>query len=137
MDDSDIPPGFEPWPFNEGGFLHHNGPVYRRFDNGFVLGFRVLPRHANRAGICHGGMLSFVADMLLIGGAKTALGIEGFTATVNLACDFVDQAPVGAWIEGRMEVVRATGSLIFGEGRLTDQGRVVLRMNGILRRPSR
>lgn len=138
MDEAAAPPGFAPWPAAEAGFLRHNGPIYRRHgDDGFVLGFRVLPRHANMAGTCHGGMLSFLADMLLIGGSKAALGHEGFTATISLACDFVDTAPVGAWLEGRMQVVRVTGSLIFGEGRLTHEGRAVLRVNGILRRPSR
>lgn len=39
--------------------------------------------------------------------------------------------------EGRAQVVRATGSLIFAEGRLTIGEQPVLRANGILRRPTR
>lgn len=132
-----IPPGFEPWPTSGAGFLAQNGPVHRRFEGGFTLGFRVLPRHCNLAGTCHGGMLSLLADLLLIGGSKAALGLEDFVTTISLNCDFVDAAPQGSWLEGRMEVVRATRTLIFGEGRLLLDQRPVLRVNGILRRPAK
>jgi acyl-coenzyme A thioesterase PaaI-like protein len=81
-------------------------------------------------------MLSFLADMLLIGGSHAALDYRDFTVTVSLHCDYLDAAPLGAWLEGRMEVVRATGSMIFAEGRLTIEGRPILRTSGILRRPT-
>jgi len=137
MTDDGVPFGFEPWPSRNGqDFLAHNGPVYRRVEDGFTLGFRVLPRHCNAGGTCHGGMLSFLADMLLIGGSKAALGYQGFTSTISLQCDFLEAVQPGSWLEGRMEVARATTSLIFAEGRLTCEGRPVLRTNGILRRPS-
>jgi uncharacterized protein (TIGR00369 family) len=132
-----IPPGFEPWPSRAGDdFLSHNGPLYRSREGDFVLGFRVLKRHCNPGGTCHGGMLSFLADMLLIGGSHAALDYRDFTVTVSLHCDYLDAAPLGAWLEGRMEVVRATGSMIFAEGRLTSDGRPILRTSGILRRPT-
>ncbi|MGG5822108.1 PaaI family thioesterase [Falsiroseomonas sp. HW251] len=132
-----MPPGFEPWPSRAGDdFLSHNGPLYRRFEGGFTLGFRVEKRHCNPGGTCHGGMLSFLADMLLIGGSHAALNFHDFTRTISLHCDYLDAAPMGAWLEGRMEVVRATRTLIFGEGRLTIAGKPVLRVDGILRRPT-
>jgi uncharacterized protein (TIGR00369 family) len=137
MEIADPPPGFEAWPAREGGFLAQNGPVYRRLEGGFTLGFRVLPRHCNNGDSCHGGMLSLLADILLIGGSKAVLGYQGFTVTISLACDFVAAAPLGSWLEGRAQVVRATGSLIFAEGRLTIGEQSVLRANGILRRPTR
>jgi uncharacterized protein (TIGR00369 family) len=132
-----VPPGFEQWPSRSGqDFLAHNGPLYRSFTDAFTLGFSVLTRHCNPGGTCHGGMLSFLADMLLIGGSKAALDYAEFTTTISLHCDFLDAVPVGSWLEGRMQVVRVTGSLIFGEGRLTCDGRPVLRFSGILRRPT-
>jgi uncharacterized protein (TIGR00369 family) len=132
-----IPAGFAPWPSRDGDdFFSHNGPLYRRLEGGFTLGFRVLPRHCNPGGTCHGGMLSFLADMLLIGGSHAALDYRDFTVTISLHCDFLDAAPRGAWLEGRMEVVRATGSMIFAEGRITCEGRPILRASGILRRPT-
>jgi acyl-coenzyme A thioesterase PaaI-like protein len=137
MTAQEIPPGFEPWPSRNGqDFLAHNGPLYRRVEDGFTLGFRVLPQHCNPGGTCHGGMLSFLADMLLIGGSKAALGYADFTTTISLHSDFLEAVPVGSWLEGRMQVSRATGSLIFSEGRLTCDGRPVLRVSGILRRPT-
>jgi uncharacterized protein (TIGR00369 family) len=139
MEGDAVPEGFEPWRPHPGpGFFPHNGPVYVRHGEGpFALGFRVLARHCNGVGTCHGGMLSFLADMLLIGGSKAELGIEGFITTISLHCDFVGAAPEGSWLEGHATVVRATGSLIFAEGRLLNEGKAVLRTNGILKRPGR
>ena len=137
MTEDSVPQGFEPWPSRTGhDFLAHNGPVYRRLVGGFTLGFRVLPRHCNAGGTCHGGTLSFLADMLLIGGSKAVLGYREFTSTISLQCDFLDAVQPGSWVEGRMEIARATGSLIFAEGRLTCDGKPVLRTSGILRRPT-
>jgi len=71
-----IPPDFKE--INVGGlFISHNGPLYATLRNKqFVMGMLIEQRHCNPHGICHGGMLSTFADMLLPYGAMYDLGIE-------------------------------------------------------------
>jgi acyl-coenzyme A thioesterase 13 len=60
------PEGFEPL-FRSSPFLDHNGPFfYRRTEDGaFVIGLRILPKHANARGGAHGGLLMTLCDIAL------------------------------------------------------------------------
>ena len=132
--DSTIPDGFRRVELAPNPFLEAVGPLYARFADGeFVLGFLVETRHCNPAGSCHGGMMSTLADMLLILGANAQAHLNRYLATVNLSTDFVAPAPAGAWLEGRMQVVRVTRSLVFAQGTITRNGEAVLRTSGILK----
>jgi acyl-coenzyme A thioesterase PaaI-like protein len=55
------------------------------------------------------------------------------TPTINLTCDFLAPAPLGAWVEGRGELVRATRNLLFAQGHATADGALALRANGIFK----
>jgi acyl-coenzyme A thioesterase PaaI-like protein len=76
-------------------------------------------------------MLTTLADMLLVLGASAQTGLSRYMITVNLSCDFIAPAPAGAWIEGRLQVLRSTRSLVFCQGRLDADGALVLRLSGI------
>jgi uncharacterized protein (TIGR00369 family) len=129
-----IPEGFRRVELAPNPFLEHVGPLYARFANGeFVLGFRVEQDHCNPAGTCHGGMMSTLADMLLILGANAQADLRRYLTTVSLNTDFVGPAPLGAWLEGRMQVVRVTRSLVFAQGTMTCGGEAVMRTSGILK----
>ena len=60
------PPGFEPL-FRTSPFLDTVGPLFYRKepDGGFVVGLRVLPKHANTRGNAHGGLLLTLIDVAL------------------------------------------------------------------------
>jgi acyl-coenzyme A thioesterase PaaI-like protein len=74
------------------------------------------------------------ADMLLpIASRFQAKTDMGFLPTVNLACDFMAPARLGAWVEGRAEVARMTRNLLFAQGLATADGEPCLRANGIFR----
>lgn len=131
-----IPEGFARLALRSAGFIDANGPLYGRLMDGcFVMGIRIEPRHCNPNGTCHGGMLAALADMLLAMGSNLQADLSSFLLTVSISCDYLDVAPVGAWLEGRVEVLRVTRTLVFSQGMLTTEGVPVLRTNGILRRP--
>lgn len=126
-----IPDGFVALRLPANPFIEACGPLYGRRDgDGLMLGLRVERRHCNPGGSCHGGMLGTLADMLLVLGASARAGGR-YALTVSLNCDFIAPAPEGAWIDGRLQVLRATRSLIFCQGTLAVDGEPVLRLSGI------
>jgi uncharacterized protein (TIGR00369 family) len=99
------------------------------------LGFRVEPRHTNPVGICHGGMMATFCDMLMpisIHRKSKEVGMR-FLPTINLQIDYLAPAPLGAWVEGEAEVLKVTRSLIFGQGLVTADGVVAVRVSGIFK----
>ncbi len=50
-----------------------------------------------------------------------------------MSCDYLAPAPLGAWVEGRAEVVRITRNLLFAQGLATADGEPCLRANGIFK----
>lgn len=60
------PEGYEPILSNS-PFGWGNGPIFERTlkEGGWVRGFRVAEKHANVAGMCHGGMLMTFADIFV------------------------------------------------------------------------
>ena len=117
------------------GFLDSNGPLYARWaENRLTLGFRVGLRHCNPGNVCHGGMLATFADMLLPIASRLQSGIElGFLPTVNLVCDFLAPARLGAWVEGRADAMTITRNLLFAQGVACADGTFCLRASGIFK----
>lgn len=132
----DPPPGFRRAAGLCGPFIERAGPLYGRLaEQELVLGFRVLRRHTNPLDCAHGGMLASLADMLLAAG--TMYREEGWgrvLPTVSLQLDYLAPARRGAWVEGRMQVLKATGSLVFAQGLVSADGEPALRASGVLRR---
>ncbi len=132
-----VPPGFTRLTLPPAGFIDANGPLYGRLEDGrLVMGIRIEARHCNAVGTCHGGMLTMLADMLLAMGSNLQANLSSFLMTVSLNCDFLDVAPLGAWVEGRLEVLRITRTLVFSQGVLAIGERPVLRANAVLKRPA-
>lgn len=131
---TDIPDGFAPFKLNF-GFLEANGPLYGKWvDDRLLLGFRVELRHCNPGRVCHGGMLATFGDMLLPIAARFQSKADmGFLPTVNLSCDYLAPAPLGAWVEGRADALKITKNLLFAQGIATANGVPVLRANGIFK----
>ncbi len=130
-----VPEGFLPRPVS-GGFLKAIGPIYvKREDGRSIFGLLVEEQHCNGKDMCHGGMLATLADVVLgIGGMEQA-GVSGFFITVSLTNDFLAPAPLGAWIEARVELLRATRTTMFVQGIFTVEGEPVLRSSGVFRLP--
>jgi uncharacterized protein (TIGR00369 family) len=134
-DSPDIPEGFHARRFGE-GFIGVNGPLYvRRTENGLQLGFRVERRHCNPMGICHGGMMATFCDMLLPISAHVLSKEVGnrFLPTINLQIDYLAASPLGAWVQGEAQLLRATRSLVFMQGLVDADGSPVARVSGIFK----
>jgi len=132
---ANIPEGFRPFAFNF-GFIENAGPLYGKWDGtNMLMGFRVEMRHCNPGQVAHGGMLATFADMLLPMASRFQSKIDmGFVPTINLTCDYLSPAKLGAWVEGRAEPVRITKGLIFAQGVATADGEPCLRSNGVFKR---
>lgn len=131
-----VPAGFVELPFGKGEhFLSLTGPLWGKRDgNKLVLGFRVMQRHCNIGGICHGGMLMTFADMQLGLGARFDSEDEfGFMPTVSMTADFLAPAPLGAWVEGRTDLLRSTRNFIFVQCIVTSNGAPAVRSSGIMK----
>ncbi len=134
MTDTSIPPDFSPIKMRANPFIDPLGPLYGKWEgDSIVLGLRIETRHCNPGGICHGGMLMTLADMLLIFNSNAQSGIRQFMLTVNLTGDFVGPAPEGSWVEGRATMLRASRNMVFTNGLITADGNDVMRVNGIFK----
>ena len=130
----EIPEGFAPLAIAM-GFLESNGPLYARWtDDRLTLGFRVGRRHCNPGNVCHGGMLATFADMLLPIASRLQSRVEmGFLPTINLVCDYLAPAPLGAWVEGQADAVTITRNFLFAQALATADGNPCLRASGIFK----
>lgn len=128
------PEGFEPFS-GQTGFIGNNGPLYaRRGENRFDLGFWVEPQHCHPMGGCHGGWLASFADVQLAAVSYAHGGPERtHFATMNLSIDYLAAAPLGAWVEGRAEVLRVSRNAVFAQMTATADGRTCLRASGIFK----
>ncbi|MBS0335446.1 MAG: PaaI family thioesterase [Proteobacteria bacterium] len=131
----DIPAGFKALDLPTNAFLNANGPVYVKMEGEhLVLGLRVEERHCSSIGLCHGGMLLTLADLVLTIGVNVQARLSRFLPTVSVTCDFIGAAPRGAWLQARVEVLRTTRNLAFGQGLLSlPDGTPVARISGILK----
>ena len=129
------PAGFHPW---EPDLFYYGtiGPLFlqNRGDK-VVFGFRCGEKHVNAARMCHGGMLFTLMDINLGFNANIQTGRPGFMVTVNMTSDFLAPVQQGQWVEAHGDVVKATRSLVFMEGRLYADGELSLRANAVMKAP--
>lgn len=128
----DVPPHYEPLR-GDVGFSELAGPLYvRKPKDGQTLAwaFRAEPKHLNRGGVVHGGMLMTFADHMLGSVVYFAAGKKP-CSTIQLDVSFVAPGRPGDWIECSGEVVRTTSSLIFVRGQVTAGDRTLADCKGI------
>jgi len=124
--------GWRTW--TRDNFETHNGPFWHRIDeNGEVqCVFGVEKKHLNGSGNVHGGAFMSFADYCLFAMAASVLQASG--VTVSFACEFLDAAREGELVEGRGEITRAGGSLIFLRGTLKSGERTLFTYSGTIKR---
>lgn len=130
-----VPEGFAAVPMG-GEFIAANGPLYvRKLGAIAQLGFRVEARHTNPAGICHGGMMATFCDMLLpiCAHHQSAEVARRFLPTISLQVDYLAPTPLGAWVQGEAQVLRATRSVVFIQGLVTADDTPVARASGVFK----
>jgi len=135
-DNQQITPGFVPLGMKPNPYVDSLGPLYGKQNqagSGITVGMPVELRHCNPGNTCHGGMICTLADMLLLLNANVQSGIHRYMLTVNLSCDFLGPAPLGSWLYGTAEVLRASKNMIFANGIIRTDEQVVARVNGIFK----
>jgi uncharacterized protein (TIGR00369 family) len=107
------------------------GPIFRREDGGHLrFGFIVAPKHLNRAGNLHGGMLMTVADQAMAMTARAATGGKPH-ATIGLNIQFIGVVRLGEFVEVHPEVARTSRSVVFMQAKMFVGERLVVTTNGI------
>lgn len=87
-------------------------------------------KQLNGGGALHGGCLMTMADNML--GATAHEAIEGkMAATVTLNTDFLAAGSLDGPVFGQARITRATRSLIFVSGELSQNDRVLMSASGI------
>jgi acyl-coenzyme A thioesterase 13 len=96
-------------------------------------GFEPTPSHLNGGGTVHGGALMSFADFALFAIAHNDLaGAKAVTVAFN--CEFLAPGGLGAMIEAKGEVLRATRSLVFVRGLMMQEARTLLAFSGALKK---
>ena len=132
-----VPAGFREFKFEALSFNQMVGPLYiKRDGDSAVMGFRIEQRHCNPAGVAHGGMLMTFADMCAGLGTSLQARIEKFLPTINMTVDFVAPGPLGAWVEGRTEVIRVARTMAFANVMLRVEGEPIMRASAVMKIPS-
>ena len=110
------------------GFDVHMGNIYlKQVGEKKVLGFRVRECHLNKAGTCHGGVLTYLADMQLVPLEDQISSNNFHFPTKNLDIDFIAPVPRDAWIEIEADLVRETKGTLYSHAVMKVDGRIVVR----------
>ncbi len=129
------PPGFEPL-FRTSPFLDTAGPFFYRKerDGGFVVGVRILRKHANSRGSAHGGLLLTLIDVAL--GYRAALSEKppAPLITASVCADFAGAPKVGDWVEAHVDVQKVGGRLAFANAFLVVDGERLVRASAVFAR---
>lgn len=109
------------------------GPFFwrERPDGGHHFVCKAEPRHCNRHGIVHGGLMMTMIDLTMIVSAKEAPNEQ--IVTVSMNSEFVAAGQDGDLIEAESEVVRRTRSLAFTRGRVHVGDRTLLTASAVLK----
>lgn len=134
---ADSAASFDPTAHGWEAILNHTafgdlvGPIWHRHDGGkHRFAFVVAPKHLNRAGNLHGGMLMTLADQSMAMTARAATNVKRH-ATIELNTQFIGGVRLGDFVEAHPEVVRATRSVVFMAVKMFVGDRVVVTANGI------
>lgn len=125
--------GWRYWPADS--YEVHAGPFYyqREGDGRVRTAFRAEQKHMNSQGAMHGGVFLTFADFSLFAIAWDELA-DGRGVTISMTSEFIGAGALGDLIEGHGEVVKATRSLIFLQGRITCEGRPLFTYSAIIKR---
>jgi acyl-coenzyme A thioesterase PaaI-like protein len=130
--DASIPTGFVICALGS-GFAEAFGTIYVNHATR-TLGFWVATKHLNPVGVCNGGAMATFADMQIAAVIGAGPGTsEGHQPTISLSVDYLATAPLGAWVEAAVTLVKATKTLIFTQALITVEGEIVARSQAIYR----
>lgn len=126
-----VPSGFVSFGHSHIGFATLIGPLYVRHANGVdTIGWRVREPHCNAYPMAHGGMTAAFADILTSYAVYSSLEPRGEVLTISLTTDFLNAAPLGAWVEGVGKVVTMGSSIAFSTCEIRADGKLIAHASG-------
>jgi acyl-coenzyme A thioesterase PaaI-like protein len=128
----EIPPGFQMVELSD-AFAARLGPLFICRERG-LLAFRVTVDHINPVDVCNGGAMATFADMQIMAVDVKAGTRAGHQPTISLSVDYLAPAPLGAWVEAAVTLVKSTRTLIFTQAMISADAAVVARSTAIYRR---
>jgi len=115
------------------GFIGLVGPLWtKKQGDAWLYGLLTEAKHANPAGIVHGGTLTTLFDHAL---SAIAWQANERRPCVTVALDVAFLAPVqpGDFVEAGGRIVRQSSSLVFTQGSLTVGGQEIATASAILK----
>ena len=134
-----VPPAVTPFdpaaagwqPYTDEGFFGLVGPLWQRQEGDLHLfALKAEPKHHNRRGVVHGGMLMAFADRAMGMTSWYANGQQP-QATVHLDMHFIDAVQIGEFVEAKCKVVKRTRALVFMGAELVVGERIVATASGV------
>jgi len=126
----DVPEGFTLMPSGL-GFNDVLAPFYVHPDDEYPsFGLRVDDQHCNLMGICHGGVVMTLMDVVAASTLVRRREGDIGAPTINLSFDFISAAKKGEWIEAQMVSVETKRLFGFTTGFLRGPRGVVARASG-------
>lgn len=126
--------GWQTWGAGEDPFETAIGPFcFRGTGRDVVCAFEPKRTHLNGGGTVHGGALMSFADFCLFAIAHESLA-GAKAVTVAFHCEFLAPGGLDETVEARGEVLRATRSLVFVRGLITQGQRSLLAFSGTLKK---
>jgi len=125
-----VPEGFEQLPQGL-GFTDNLQPCYRRVRGTEVsFGLYVDDQHINLMGVCHGGVLTTMADVAAASGLNVVRGEVAGSPTLNLSVDFIAPGRLGDWLQADVEQATVKRRFGFCNGTINGPKGLVARFNG-------
>lgn len=111
----------EPQQWEPRGFTEHVGMHEFRIKEGAVsVDLEVEPRHLNKGGIAHGGVLFSLLDTVMGGAVVATLNDGEWTATESMTTNFMRPALEGKRVRATGRVERRGKLTAFVKGELVD-----------------
>ena len=125
-----VPEGFEQLPTGL-GFSDNLQPCFRRIRGEDVsFGLFVAEQHCNLMGVCHGGVLSTMADIAAATGLNVARGVVAGSPTLSLSLDFIGPGRLGDWLQADVDQATLKRRFGFSHGTISGPKGLVARFNG-------
>jgi acyl-coenzyme A thioesterase PaaI-like protein len=126
--------GWSTWSGGADPFESSIGPFCFREEGSHVrCGFLPTRAHVNGGGAIHGGALMSFADFSLFAIARNVLR-ESKAVTVTFNGEFIAGGGPDILVEAAGDVLRATRTMVFVRGLLTQEGRTLLAFSGTLKK---
>jgi acyl-coenzyme A thioesterase PaaI-like protein len=124
-----LPKGYQPFAIS-GAFGDCIGPFGFRAEStgGFRYGFHSCALHANPNGVTHGGALYSFADHITGHAVVHATG--RLCATIKFKVEYLAPGPLDSLIEGQVELLRITRTMVFLRVRLFTGDRTLMTAGG-------